>query len=101
MYQTGATMSFPAADTDRLTAALAPVTAGDVAERACDRCGLDFAACPTEILDAAERRAAELAPVVAPEVQAVLDARAAVVVAEATRVTCAECQLVVAERSAS
>ena len=100
-------MTFPAADTDRLTAALAPVTAGDVvdadtdysaalayiataegtaaamAERACDRCGLDFAACPTEILDAAERRAAELAPVVAPEVQAVLDARAAVVVAEA------------------
>lgn len=77
-------MRFPAADTDRLTAALAPVTAGDVAsedadysaaiayiataegtaaamaERACDRCGLDFAACPVEILDAAEKRAAEL-----------------------------------------
>lgn len=78
-------MNFPAADIDRLTAALAPVVAGDVvgedvdysaalaytataegtaaaiAERACDRCNIDFAACPVEILDAAERRAAELA----------------------------------------
>ena len=101
-------MSFPAADAPRLTAALAPVVAADVAtedadlapalayiataegsaatiaERACDRAGLDYATCPAEILDAAERRAEELAtPEVPPEVQAVLDARAAVVVAEA------------------
>lgn len=98
-------MTFPAADTDRLTAALAPVVAGDVAgedadlsaalaylataegsaaamaERACDRAGIDYAACPVEILDAAEKRAeslelaaAEAAPVVAPEVQAPTEA---------------------------
>lgn len=76
-------MSFPAADAPRLTAALAPVaadagceeadysaalayiagaegSAAAMAERACDRCGLDFAACPPEILEAAERRAEEL-----------------------------------------
>ena len=101
-------MSFPAADAPRLTAALAPVVATDVAtedvdlapalsyiataegtaatiaERACDRAGLDFATCPAEILDAAERRAAELAaPEVSPEVQAVLDARAVLAAAVA------------------
>lgn len=49
-----------------LSAALAYIataegTAATIAERACDRAGLDYATCPAEILDAAERRAAELA----------------------------------------
>ena len=75
-------MTFPAADAPRLAVALAPVafdvgteadyadalayiagaegSAATIAERACDRAGIDFAACPAEILEAAERRAVEL-----------------------------------------
>ena len=76
-------MNFPAADSPRLTAALAPValdegcevadlsaalayiataegTAAQMAERACDRAGIDFAACPVEIQEAADKREAVL-----------------------------------------
>ena len=78
-------MNIPAADSPRLAVALAPTTAGDIcgedadlsaarayiataegtaaqiAERACDRAGLDFATCPPEILEAATVRAEAVA----------------------------------------